>query len=202
MPTLSMPANSGFIAHRFGLARNTRTFPSPMNLSTQTLEFAGTVWVAQYSLPPMKRATSAAWQAFFMQLRGTSGRFYGYDPTGKTPRGIGTGTPVANGAVSIGATTMATSGWTANVTGILLTGDYFQVGTELYQLVSDANSAGSGLSTLTFEPSLRTAVSNGAALTINSASCKMRLTADDQGIFDVNHLALYGTTFAAVEAFT
>ena len=110
------------------------------------------------------------------------------------------GAPLASGAASIGATTMATSGWTANVTGILLTGDYFQVGTELYQLVSDASSNGSGQATLTFEPSLRTAVSNGAALTINSASYKMRLTADDQGIFDVNHLALYGTTFAAVEA--
>lgn len=198
MSTLSMPTYSGFAGWRFALVSNSKPFTSPTNLSTQTLEFAGSVWAANYTLPPMKRATAAAWQAFFIQLRGMAGRFYGYDPGGKTARGVATGSPTTAGG-TIGATTLATTGWTANTTGILLAGDYFQVSDELHMLVADANSSGGGNATLTFEPPLRTAVTG--ALTVSFASCVMRLASNEQAAWDVNHLKLYGLTFSAVESF-
>ena len=48
-----------------------------------------------------------------------------------------------------------TKGWTYNVTGILLAGDYVQVGTALYRLTADANSDGSGLAALEVWPQVR-----------------------------------------------
>lgn len=198
MPTISMPTYAGFSSWRFGLISNSKAFTSPTNLATQTLEFAGSVWAANYTLPPMKRATAAAWQAFFVKLRGVSGRFYAYDPGGRTARGVATGSPTTSGG-SIGATTLATTGWTANQTGILLTGDYFTVSGELHMVVADANSNGSGAATLTFEPPLRTAVSG--ALTVSEPTCTMRFASPDQAAWDVNHLKLYGLTFSGVEAF-
>lgn len=69
-----------------------------------------------------------------------------------------TGT-VANGATitfsGMSGDYLFTKGWTPNVTGILLAGDYVQVGTALYRLTADANSDNSGLAALEVWPQVR-----------------------------------------------
>lgn len=87
MAILTMPTIPAFSASSFGLASNTQAFENPLTGQTQTLERPGARWQAQYTLPPMKRAQAVAWQNFLLQLRGGAGRFYGYDPDAKTPRG-------------------------------------------------------------------------------------------------------------------
>lgn len=84
---LSLPTTPGFSESRFGLVSNTQTFRSPLSGQVQTLEQPGARWQAEYRLPPMKRAQMAAWQSFLVQLRGGAGRFYGFDPDARTPRG-------------------------------------------------------------------------------------------------------------------
>ena len=48
-----------------------------------------------------------------------------------------------------------TKGWTHNITGILLAGDYVQVGTALYRLTADVNSDSSGYAALEVWPQVR-----------------------------------------------
>lgn len=202
MATLSMPSSpSGFRAHRFGLMSNTISFSSPLSGSTQTLEFPGAKWMGVFTLPPMKRALASEWLSFFAQLRGASGRFYGYDPTAKTPRGVASGSPVVDGGSQTG-TTLATESWPASTTNLLLPGDYFQVGSEFKMVTSAVNSNGVGVATITFEPPLRNSPSDNAAIIYTNPVCVMRLSDDSQAGWDVNNLALYGVSFSGVESFT
>lgn len=201
MTTHSMPSTPHFSAVKFGLMTNAKVFTSPFNLSSQTAEYPGSVWAATYTLPPMKRADAASWIAFLIKLRGVSGRFYGFDPSGRTPRGIGTGTPLVAGASQTG-TSLNTDGWTISTTGILKAGDYFSVNSQLYMLVSDASSNGSGQATLTFEPPLRSSPADNAPLTLINASCVMRLMGNDQAAWDVGEAMIFGLSFQAVEVFT
>ena len=84
---LSMP-DGAFATSRFGLASNTQVFRSPLVGTVQTLERPGAYWRGEYTLPPMKRDAIAPWQSFLTRLRGGAGRFYGYDPDAKEPRGV------------------------------------------------------------------------------------------------------------------
>ncbi len=77
---LSMPALPGFQSSAFGLVGKTQTFQSPITGQVQTLDLGWAYWEGQWTLPPMKRSQAAPWLAFLTQLRGRSGRFYGFDP--------------------------------------------------------------------------------------------------------------------------
>lgn len=87
MTILTLPASPGIAASRFGLTSNTTLFRNPLTGQTQTLERPGARWQAFYKLPPMKRVDAVKWQTFLLQLRGGAGRFYGFDPDAKNPRG-------------------------------------------------------------------------------------------------------------------
>lgn len=201
MTTLSMPTTpSGFRAHRFALMSNTKVFVSPLSGATQTLEFPGAKWMGNFALPPMKRATAAAWHSFFVQLRGAAGRFYGFDPTAKTPRGVASGSPLVDGASQTG-NTLTTDAWPLSTTGLLLPGDYFQVGSELKMVTASVDSDGAGVATITFEPPLRNSPTDNAAIVYTNPTCVMRLADDGQASWEVNNLALYGISFVGVEAF-
>lgn len=201
MTTYSMPSTPDFSACKFGLVTNAKTFQSPLNFSAQTVEYSGSIWVAEYSLPPMRREDAAAWVAFLVKLRGVAGRFYGMDPSGRVPRGTATGTPLVAGASQTG-TSLATDGWTAGVTGILKAGDYISVNSQLYMVTADANSDVGGAATLTIEPPLRSSPSDNAPITTTSATCVMRLADNDQSAWNVSGAMIYGLSFSAVESFT
>lgn len=87
---LTMPAAPAFKSSQFGLEFNSDTFTNQLTRQMQVVERAGARWRATYTLPPMKRAQLAAWQAFLAALRGQAGTFYGYDPEGLVPRGANT----------------------------------------------------------------------------------------------------------------
>ncbi|MGE0270294.1 MAG: hypothetical protein AB7M05_08900 [Alphaproteobacteria bacterium] len=199
-----MPASPAFKTSKFGLRSNTITFESPLSGSVQTLEMPGARWTASYELPPMKRATAAAWQAFFVRLRGQAGRFYGYDPDARAPQGVATGTPLVNGASQTGSS-LITDGWSVSVTGILKAGDYvaFDTGVtsrELHMVVEDVNSNASGEATLSIEPPIRISPADNAPIILSSASCVMML-ATPESAWDANEMSVYGIAFEAVEAF-
>lgn len=202
MTTLTMPSAPYFSASgcKFALTNNIKVFQSPMNLTVQTAEYAGAVWTAEYSLPPMARADAADWLAFLVKLRGAAGRFYGFDPGGRIPRGTATGTPLVKGASQTG-TSLITDGWTAGVTGILKAGDYIGVNDQLYMVVADATSDGSGNATLTIEPPLRSSPSDNAPITTTQASCVMRLSSNEVS-WSISSIMLFGLSFQGIETFT
>src|SRR5690348_14681266 len=96
---------------------------SPFTGHAQIQQWPGEWWEALIVLPSMLRATAEPWNTFLVALRGRYGTFYLGDPSRKTPQGVATGTPLVSGAQAGGANTLATKGWTANVTGILQAGD-------------------------------------------------------------------------------
>ena len=200
MPTLTMPSTPGFRASRFGLMANTQTFRSPLDGTVQTLELTGARWRANYELPPMKRVQAAAWTAFLTELLGSAGRFFGFDPDARSPRGSGLGSPLVNGAGQTGKS-LIVDGWSELETGLLLPGDYFEVGGELKMATAPAVSDSSGEATLAFTPPLRASPADGAALTLVDPKVTMMLADDEQAFWDADRASLYGISFAGVEVF-
>ena len=200
MATLSIPAAPGFRASRFGLIANTQTFRSPLDGTVQTLELTGARWRANYELPPMKRVQAAAWTAFLTELLGSAGRFFGFDPDARSPRGSGLGSPLVNGAGQTGKG-LIVDGWSALESALLLPGDYFEVGGELKMATAQVDSDSSGEATLAFTPPLRTSPADGAALTLVNPKVAMMLADDEQAFWDADRASLYGISFAGVEVF-
>lgn len=151
----------------------------------------------------MRRDQAAAWVNFLLKLRGMTGTFLMGDPDGAEPQGVATGTPKVNGSNAAGSKTLATKGWTTGVSGILLAGDYIQVGTgtatRLYRVLTDANSDGSGHATLDIFPRLReTLVDNVTITTENCVGC-FRL-ANNTRSWSLDTSLIYGIDFKAIEA--
>lgn len=171
---------------------------SPTSFRQRAYDWGGDVWQADVSLPAMKRSTAGDWLGAFAKLKGTYGTFYLPLPTGAgaAPRGIGTGTPLVNGASQTGET-LITDGWTAGQTGILKAGDFFQLETRLYMVVTDANSDGSGNATFDIWPRLRSAPANNAALTVSGAKGIFRLAAPVD--ISIDTALVYGISFSAME---
>lgn len=85
-----------------------------------------------------------------------------------SPQGVATGTPLANGAASIGATSVNTDGWTISITSIVRAGDIVKFtghGT-YYTVTADANSDGSGRATLSIAPVLTANVADNEGLSV------------------------------------
>lgn len=206
MTILTMPEPAGIKAMRFELQANTQVHVSPANKSVQTLERPGSIWLATYQYPPMKRADAAQVIAFLRKLNGRAGRFYGSDLSAIAALGVATGSPRVNGASQTGSV-LLTKDWTNNTTNILKAGDYISFNVpiswrQLHQVVDDANSDGTGLATLNIAPALRRSPNDNQVVIKHGATCVMMLIDDQQGAWDINEASLYGITFSAREAFS
>lgn len=173
---------------------------SPLSNAQQAYAWPGQKWQMTVVLPPMKRAKAEAWFSAFLLLNNRFGTFLMGDWDARTPRGIATGTPQANGAGQTG-NSFATKGWTAGKTGILLAGDYIQLGTgvvsppstaRLYKVLQDANSDGSGHATLTIWPNLRESPNDGDAIITSACVGTWRLTGAVP--IDTDENSNYGST--------
>ncbi|MFQ5783614.1 MAG: hypothetical protein ACE5H8_02170 [Alphaproteobacteria bacterium] len=208
MTTIDMPAAPGFRAVRFGLRANTQRFTSPLNRAVQTLDLPGALWFATFELPPMTRAEAAAWQAFLVDLSGSAGRFFAFDPDGHAPRGAYVaGTPPVGddprvaGPAQAGST-LATDGWRANVAGLLLPGDYLEIGGELKMATKPVDSDATGAATVAFRPALRASPTDGSTLMLIGPRTTMMLADDEQAVWDGDlNAVVRGLSFSAVEVF-
>jgi hypothetical protein len=188
----------------FGASNLIGLSKSPFTLQQETYQWPGEEWLVDVSLPPMAQATAEAWINFLVSLRGQLGTFYLADPTHTAPNGVGTGTPVVNGAQSAMSKTLATKGWTHGVTGILKAGDLIQVGTgvqqRIYKVLVDANSDGSGLATLDIFPALREGVSDNQGITLANPAGTFRLQSNERN-WTVDLAKVHGIDFKCEEAF-
>jgi hypothetical protein len=103
-------------------------------------------------------------------------------PTISSPLGVASGVISVNGSVSAGATSCSIDGMANNTTGVFKAGDYFRFTgqNKVYMVVADVNSNGSGAGTLTFEPPLRTALSDNTILIYSNVDFTVGLTGDIQ----------------------
>ena len=198
---IDVPTRPAFRTVRWGGLWNTQVFTSPITESIQTLGLTGDRWMGQWTFPPLKDDVQIAdWEAFFMQMEGRAGRFNARVPFRTAPRGPATGTPLVLGADQTGAS-LITDGWTANVGGILLKGDYFKLANgELKLITADANSDGVGAATLSIKPNIRTSPADDSAITTADPTVEM-MQASDEITWDIDMHGKYRFTLAGIEAF-
>ena len=198
---LSLPTTAGIAKVRLTANDIVGISQSPFTASQQVYKYPGQFWEADVTLPAMKRADAEYWVTFLMKLNGPFGTFLLGDPLGATARGVATGTPLVNGGSQVG-NELLTDGWTVSQTGILKAGDYIQLGSgataQLYKVLDDANSDGSGNATFTIWPSLRSSPSDNAAITVSAPKGNFRLTTP--AAWDIDEASIYGMTFGAREA--
>lgn len=198
---LTHPATPGFRAITWRSRGVVGVATSPFTGQRQTYAWPGQWWEVEVTLPPMLSATAEPWVAFLVGLNGLEGSFSLGDSIRKTPRGVGTGTPLVKGAAQTGYD-LATDGWTANQTGIMKAGDWVQLGSgstaRLHKVMADANSNSSGEATLTLWPALRSSPADNAALTINSAKGVFALS-EIGASWSVDMVKIYGLSFTARE---
>lgn len=197
---LSMPATPGVVRVTFTSITAVGVNRSPWTYQTQVQEHPGQSWSAEVTLPTMERETAEEWIAFLLSLNGQAGTFLLGDFASAEPRGVAVGTPKVNGAHTAQSRTLVTDGWQTSTTGIMLKGDYIQLGSRLYKLLTDADSDGSGNATFDIWPGLRESVADDETILITGCKGLFRLASNITPLFDVNDARHYSISFGAVEA--
>lgn len=87
------------------------------------------------------------------------------------------GTVTAQSLAAVGATSVATTGWTPS-TAVMAAGDYVQLGRRLYLAASAVTSNGSGVATIALDRPLLEAVAAGAEVNYRLPACEMRMIDD------------------------
>lgn len=157
---VALPATPGLRAVEFTDFDAVSIVGSPYTGQTQAQQWpGGDYWTGTATLPKLAQANADNWIAFLRELRGMANAFQlGFAPKA-TPRGTPAGTPLVDNTVSFGNVAMSqqlgTKGWTASTSGLLLPGDYIQIGYRLHMVLDQVNSDSSGKATLTIWPSLR-----------------------------------------------
>lgn len=173
---------------------------SPFTGEQQFFSWPREFWVLDFALPPMRGDQADEWTAgFLLKLNGRAGTFYCGIPLRDTPKGVATGSPLVMGAGQTGYT-LNTDGWTAGVTGILKTGDVFQLGSgsnaRLHQVLQTANSNGSGQATLEVWPRVQTAPADNTGLILQNPVGVFRLM-DSAQEWGIEPGKIYTTRFSA-----
>ena len=175
---------------------------SPFTGQQQVYRHQGQWWEAEVTLPPMKRSDAEQVIAFLLKMNGQYGTFLLGDFSSAAPRGVGTGTPLVNGASQTGDE-LVTDGWTADTTGILKAGDWIQLGsgstTRLHKVLDDVDSDGSGNATINIFPSLRESPADDDAVVVTNTKGRWRLSSNETE-YSLDNASIYGITFACVEA--
>lgn len=154
--------------------------------------FTGEMWEMSGTLPLMNRDTAEAYLAFIAKLKGKYGSFLFPLPTSiSSARGSWGGTPVVDGGSQTGDT-LDIRGLPNNITGVARQGDYINLGTgattRMHKVLDDANSNGSGETTINIWPSLRTSPNDGDAVAYENIKANMCLKDDVPIDIDVNRL--------------
>lgn len=195
---VSLPSSPGFVSSSIRMIETVSETKSPFTSQSQFVEHAGNFFEADLTLPTMRREEAAVWIGFFASLKGKIGTFNFGDPDAREPQGVATGTPLINGNSQTGRT-LNTKGWTAAITGILKVGDFIQIGTELKMVTVDADSDGSGLSSLEIFPSIRISPSDNDPIVTSSPVGLFRMVSNVSQ-YNADHLHHYGISFAIKEA--
>lgn len=183
---VSLPAAGSGAANaaEFTMRDTVALVSSPYTGQTQAQAWPGAdLWGATLTLAPMAQADAAEWIAALMEMRGMLNPVQIVDPMQRLPRGYPAGAPVVDGSAGdiAGATVLHTAGWAASTFGLLLPGDYLQVGYRLHRVTSQVNSDASGKAAISVWPSLREAPAANAPLVLNNCAGLFRLATNKRG---------------------
>jgi hypothetical protein len=194
---VAMPLHPGLRSVEFTIKDTVAVSTSIFTGQTQVQQWPGADMLSgTFTLPLMSRANAANWIAFLMQLRGMSYAFQLADPFGSTPLGNPLGTPVATTANAAMSQVLVTSGWQASTTGLLLPGDYIQIGYRLHRVLDTVDSDSSGNATFSIWPSLREAIGTATSIVTTGTKGLFRLSNNSRKFsFDVTRLTTMSFQF-------
>jgi hypothetical protein len=171
---------------------------SPFTGQQQVQDWQQGMLEASVSYPPLTHVQAQTWIAFLMGLRGQANVFQIGDPLATAPQGSGAGTPAVNGDGQSGFT-LVTTGWTPGASGVLLPGDWLQIGFRAYRNLLPVNADGSGNATLNIYPSLRETPADGDSLVLHNVQVLMRLKSNARK-WSETAARVYGLQFDCREA--
>jgi hypothetical protein len=91
---------------------------------------------------------------------------------------------------------LITTGWTASRSGLLLPGDYIQIGYRLHRVLDTVNSDSSGNATFEIWPSLREVVPTSTSIVTSNTKGLFRLAGNDRKFsFDITQLTHMSIAF-------
>ena len=151
------------------------------------------------AFPKMLIAQAAEWITVFNSLHGSFGSLYLPMYGRETIRGTGLGTPVIDGANQTG-TTLNLRGFTVSELGVLVAGDLFNIGSDLYEVQRDVDSSVEGKGEVEIWPSLRSAPADGAAIITSNVSGVFRQDPEFEFNVDFNSASHYGFGWDGIEA--
>jgi hypothetical protein len=170
MATISFPSTPKPNGMSWRLVMPAQTNVSEWTGRRQTIASGRGWWECQLSLPPIVGTSGVnAWRSFIAKSRGKANDFQ--VPVDPTAQSSATATPLVNGASQTGRT-LNTDGWPTSTT-VLVAGQFVTINNQLLQLTENVTSNGSGVATLTFEPPIRTAPSDNAAIEFKNPYCLM-----------------------------
>jgi hypothetical protein len=161
-------------------------FISPFTGQEEEQSFLDQHWELDLTWPEMTWEQFAPLQAFTGALHGKAGTFVWGPPLATSPQGLGTaaGAPTCVGTDLVGSNVLTLAGWTPNTTGVLLPGDFLQLGggtlnlpSRLYQYVGviPLTSDGGGNTSVAIFPSLREAPTAGQGVILTNPQGTFRL---------------------------
>lgn len=196
---LTLPSNPAPRRVTLTQVTNVASLRNIFSLATQKQVYSGQMWMAEVTMPLMVREDAEPLVAKLLSLNGPEGTFWLGDPTARSPRGNAAGSPKVRGAGQIGGS-LNTSGWGVSVTGVLLAGDYIQIGNSLYKVLADVNSDGSGYATLDIWPNLRSSPSDLTTIITEDAKGLFQLAENTMAVFAAAEDKMYDISFTCVEA--
>lgn len=128
---------------------------SPFSGKQHVQDHAGEMLHISFSLSPRDRAQADEYTSFLFKLRGVVGTFTMSVPGSEMPRGSISGTPKVDGAGQKG-NLIKIKDLSPSQTGVLLQGDYLQIGTQLVKNLSSVDADEDGKATIEIVPGIRT----------------------------------------------
>jgi hypothetical protein len=185
LPSDSFPGVRGASSIEWDPTEKVVTSESIYTGQVEVQDYMNSFWAGTVSFPSMDRRTADLWRAFILGCRGPVNCFLIGDPKRKVPKGVAAGTPLVSGGGQTGYS-LVTNGWEPSVGGLLLNGDYIQIGYRLYMITQPVSSDSSGNATLSIWPNLRDLPANGTQILV--ANCKgiFRLTQGQGNTFSSN----------------
>lgn len=171
---------------------------SPFTGQQQVQNWNASYLEASVSMPALTHSKAQDWIAFLLSLEGVAHVFQMGDPLGRSPRGSAAGAPVVSGSDQKGRSVL-TSGWTPNAAGVLLRGDWVQLGYRLYRAVLPSDADALGNATVRFWPQLRESPTDGLPLILHNTVGLWRLKSNSRQ-WSETQSRTYGMQFDIREA--
>jgi hypothetical protein len=198
---VTLPTSPDLRSVEFDFHESVSVVKSIFTGQAQTQRWPGADYLSgTATLPPLTQDQADVWISALMQCQGMANAFMLGDPTKKSPKGTGSGSPAVDGSISmvVGTNTLYTKGWAASSNGVLLAGDYFQVGYRLYRVLDTVNSNSSGKAGINIFPSLREIPIDGTVLNLINPKGIFRL-ASNQNKWSSDYTRITNLSFPFTE---